>query len=442
MLRPVIFCLIAAFSLNLNASVNIPKAPQSETVLLKGATVHPISKPKIQNGWVLLKDGKIRNIGSAKENTPKADRVIDLTGKHLYPGLIAANSSLGLVEVGAVRSTDDQTEVGLVNPNVKAQVAVNPDSELFPVTRANGVLFALTVPQGGLVTGRSALLQLDGWTWEEMTLASPVGLHVQWPDMRHGTGQFNSELEDAKEFEKQLQQTLKLLRNTFEQAKAYHQARTAGRGKLDSRWEAMRPVFAGKMSVYAHANDIRQMNHAMHLAKEFGFQLVIVGGQDAWRIADTLKAEKVAVIISPIHTVPLRRWDAYDAQFTNAAKLFDAGVEFCIAHAGGGFAASNQRNLPYHAATAAAFGLPKEEALKAITLYPAQILGVADRIGSIEVGKDATLFVSNGDPLEIGTQVEKAYIEGREIDLSSRHTRLYEKYQEKYRQLRGESKKD
>ncbi|TDJ33831.1 MAG: imidazolonepropionase [Gammaproteobacteria bacterium] len=424
------------------ASENIPPPPQGEPVIIRGATLHTVSGEVIENGHLSFEDGRITAIGANDGSPVSADiNVIDLSGKHIYPGLIAANTVLGLVEINAVRATRDYAEPGTINPNVKANEAVDPDSELFPVARANGILVALSVPQSpgnsqtgatGLITGSSAVLQMDGWTWEDMTVKSPAGVHVIWPEIR-------SVPPDDKEAQKALGARLKALNDAFAEAHSYSQAHAAGSlTKTDLRWEAMLPVFAGDIPVFVHANDVRQIRGALELAGKFDVKLVIVGGIDAWRVADELKAADAAVIVSPVHTVPLRRWEPYDTPFTNASKLAAAGVRFAIAGDGSAFGSANARNVPYNAATAAAHGLSRDDALKAITLYAAEILGVDNRLGSLEAGKDATFIVTDGDPLEITTNVERAWIQGREIDLSSHHTRLYEKYQEKYRQLETE----
>lgn len=427
------FLLLASTAM---ASPNVPAPPQSEPILITGATIHTVSGATIARGQLLFDDGRIEAIAGPDEAVDVPDIVIDLSGRHVYPGLIGANTTLGLVEIEAVRATVDVTEPGPVNPNARAEVAVNPDSELIPVARANGVLVALTVPQAGargLIVGTSAAIELDGWTWEDMTLKAPVGLHIVWPNMR-----ISDDVPDErrKELENRLEESLETLRASFEAAEAYRVARGAGGAiDIDVRWEAMLPVLERKLPVFAHANDLVQIRHAVKTADEHGFRLVIVGGADAWRVADLLAEKDVAVIVSNVHRLPARRWEDYATPFENPAKLAAAGVRFAIAGAGSTFAAAHERNLPYEAATAVAHGLGKEEALKSVTLYPARILGIDDRLGSLEVGKDATFIVTDGDPLEIATHVERAFIEGRELDLSTRHTTLYRKYQEKLRQL-------
>lgn len=417
------------------ASPNVPEPPQSGSILFTGATIHTVSGTAVAGGKLLVRDGRIESVDGA-EAPLSADTTIDLAGLHVYPGLISANTALGLVEIQAVRATLDVTESGPVNPNARAEVAINPDSELLPVTRANGVLVALSVPQAGrqsLILGRSAAIELDGWTWEEMTVKAPVGLHIAWPSLR-----VPDDLPDERrrELEKRRDERLELLHTSFEEAAAYRKAREAGTiEEIDLRWEAMLPVFTGELPVFAHAEDLMQLRHALRLKDEFGFELVIVGGADAWRIATVLAEKNVAVIVGGTHLLPQRRHEGYSTAFENPARLLAAGVRTAIASPGGTFTAPHERNLPYEAATAVAHGLDHDEALKAVTLYPAQILGIDDRLGSLEPGKDATFFVTDGDPLEITTQVRRAFIEGRELDLTNRQTTLYEKYRERLRQV-------
>ncbi|WP_218082758.1 amidohydrolase family protein [Anthocerotibacter panamensis] len=412
----------------------IPAPPQTRPILLTGGTIHPVSGPVLENAQILLEAGKIRAVGQNLAAPPGAE-VVEVKGKHIYPGLIAANTVLGLVEIGAVRATVDQIEPGAINPNVRAEVAVNPDSELFPVTRSNGVLTALTVPQtrNGLLAGTSALLKLDGWTWEQMTLKAPVGLDIFWPDLviTHDPRFPRSPEDQQKDIDERMTQ----LREAFASARAYQKAKQGSPTPINSdlRWEAMIPVLEGKLPVFIHADEVKQIESAIQWADQEKVKIVLVGGKDAWRVTGLLKARDIPVIVSDILSLPLRRSDPYDASFTTPLKLQQAGVRFCIA-AGGD--THLERNLPYHAATAAAYGLPKDEALKAITLYAAQILGMGARLGSLEAGKDATLIVTTGDPLEITTQIEQAYIEGRPIDLTNRQTRLYDKYRQKYEQLK------
>ncbi len=435
----IIAMLVTSLPLqSLHASDQIPAKKQDHPIALIGGTIHPVTGPTIEHGIIVFVDGKITAIGMDAEMTDDTERIY-IEGRHVYPGLIAANTELGLVEINAVRATRDFSEVGDVKPNVRAEVSINPDSELLPVTRANGITLAHTLPTGGLIGGTSALIALDGWTWEDMTLKAPVGLVIEWPQMtiNRSPQARKSEEEQIKERDEQLNR----LRDAFTEARAYLKAKEAESQKgvpyhdSDLRWDAMIPVLKKEIPVLIDADDIKQIQAALDWSLNEDLKIVLLAGQDVWMVADLLKERNIPVIIKGTHKLPLRRWEPYDLPFTVPQKLHEAGVKFCIAGTGGSFEAPHERNLPYHAATAAAYGLPKEEALKAITLYPAEILGVADRIGLLEIGKDATLIVTSGDPLEITTQVEYEFIQGRNIDLSSRHTELYKKYYIKYQQM-------
>ena len=416
---------------SLYANDELPAPPQAQPVMLHGGTIHPVTGPDI-TGDLLLDHGKIAAVGRDLL-VPAEARMVDVTGKHLYPGLISAHTALGLTEIQSVRGNADFAEVGAINPNTRAQVVVDADSELFPVARANGILTALIVPKtaDGLISGVSSLLHLDGWTWESMTVKADVGLHVFWPELRiDHDPRFPISPDDQQ---KSIDARLRRLRETFAAARAYQQAADSGHaGRTDLRLAALAPALRGELPVFVHADTVRQIEDAVRWADEGKLRLVLVGGQDAWRVADLLKEHDVPVIVSPVDAIPLRRWEAYDTAYANPAKLHAAGVRFCIANSGSDFDAAHDRNLPYQAGQAASHGLPREEALRAVTLYPAQILGVGDRLGSLETGKDATLIVTTGDPLEVATQVEAAYIDGRPVDLSNRQTRLYEKYRQKY----------
>jgi imidazolonepropionase-like amidohydrolase len=413
------------------ASDTLPAPPQAKPIAIKGATIHPVSGPDIPSGTIVFENGKIIAIG-ADAAIPSGAEVVDGTGKHVYPGLINANTVLGLVEIGAVRATVDVEESGAINPNVRSITSVNPDSELIPVARAAGVLTALSVPEGGLLSGQSAVLRLDGWTPEEMTVLSPAAMHLRWPNL---TIDRNPRArKTVKDQQKEMEKAQKQIRDAFQIARSYWQARKnpAPDFKSDLRWEALMPVFDGKMPLFVHAGSLAQIQAALAWSKEMQLKIVLVDGDDAWRVASQLKENDVPVILGPATSLPSRRDDDYDAGWTNAAKLQAAGVRFCIASNGRG-AETNERNVGYEAGLAAGYGLPKDEALKAVTIYPAQILGVSDRLGSLEKGKAATLLVTNGDPLDFPTQVEAAFIDGRKLDLSNRQTRLRDKYREKYR---------
>jgi imidazolonepropionase-like amidohydrolase len=432
-LAAIALSLAAAPALHAQNTITRPAPVAERPVVLVGATLHPVAGPVVEGGALRFEAGRITALGATVDTTDA--EVVDLAGRHVYPGLIAGSSVLGLVEVQAVRATNDTAEVGAINPNARAAIAVNPDTELVPVTRANGVLAALVHPvagQQGVMTGTAAVLQLDGWTAEDMTVRDGVGVHVEWPSLMLPDFLPPALVEATRKAQVDKR---KALETAMEEARSYRVAKDAGAlTRPDLRWEAMLPVLRGEKPVLVSANDLESIEDALDFTARHQLKMVLLGGLEAWRVAALLKARDIPVIVGGTHLLPLRRSDPYDAAYRNPAVLQAAGVRFAISGPGDTFSVSNERNLPYHAATAVAYGLPADEALKAITLYPAQILGVADRLGSLEPGKDATFFVADGDPLENSTTIERAWIGGRPVDLSSRHTRLNEKYRAKYGQ--------
>jgi imidazolonepropionase-like amidohydrolase len=433
LLAMVVLCSSAAL-----ASDAIPAAKQKKPIALIGGTIHTVSGAIIENATILFDKGKIVALGTIVTIPADAER-ISVTGKHVYPGIIDSYTSMGLTEIGSVRGTIDQAETGLINPNVRAEVAVNPESELIPVARSHGVTVVATMPSGGLISGLGAALMLDGWTWEDLTLKHGLGLIVNWPSMVYvPSTRFRVTKE---EWQKQRDDQLKALRDAFASARAYMIARGAEKQKgvpahdSDPRWQAMIPVLQGTIPVFVQANEMTQIQSAISWAEAEGVKLVIVGGRDAWFVRGQLKAKDIPVIITDIQSPPSRIWQGYDEVYTLPMRLQQAGIRFCITGDGD---PSNSRNTAYHAANAAAYGLSKDEALKSVTLYAAQILGIADKVGSLEVGKDATLIVTTGDPLEPPTITETMFIQGKKIDLNDKHKQLYNKYLQKYRQLKGE----
>jgi len=402
-------------------------ALSAETVALVGGTIHPIAGLDIANGTVLFVDGKITAVGAAVA-VPAGARVVDVTGKHVYPSLLPAATQLGLTEISAVRATVDVAEIGEINPEAHADLAMNFDSELLPVTRSAGVLVAGVTPTGGIVSGSGAAMKLDGWTREDAAIRAPAYVTVTWPSLaidRSPTARFSARVQ-----EKRRDEAVAKLKDVFAEARAYGKARTAeGRAGIprhdaDARLEALQPALEGKIPVLVIADRLSQIRAALAWAKDENLKIVIGGGRDAWRAAGELAAAGVPVVLDPVIGLPTRADEPYDAPFANAAALAKAGVQVAINEGDAQFV----RNLAHHAAVAMAYGLPREKALAAITLEPARILGVADRLGSLEPGKDATLFVSDGDVLDLRSRVVAAYLDGRPLDLSDRHKRLYERY--------------
>ena len=432
-------CLWLAPTPATQAHDNLPGKAPTGPVVISGATIHTVSGMDISNGRLRFENGRIVAVGGIEVSIAGAT-VIDAGGQQLYPGFIAAEGTLGLAEVAAVRATVDVSEVGANNADIRAEVAVNPDSEIIPVTRANGVLLALSEPgssSGNVIAGRSALLRLDGWSSEDMVVKAPVALHVSWPG-----GEIPSWLPaPAQDAARAAQKSSRdALQKAFEDARRYSAARQSNAVlAADRRLEAMQAAVTAQQPVFFHADDAQSIQESLDFAREFALKAVIVGGADAWQLTDVLKADDVPVILSGLLRLPQQRGDSVDSIFSGPARLSEAGVRFAISNGGGAFDTSNLRNLPYHAASAVGFGLPHQEALRSITLYPAQILGVADRYGSLAEGRSATLFLSDGDALEPASNVLRAWIDGREIDLSSRQTRLYDKYRQKYPETRDDS---
>lgn len=429
-MRSLILLLLMLLPAAVVASDQIPGAPQKQPIALLGATVHTVSGDDIAGGTVLFVDGVITAVGVDVVIPPDAQR-IDITGKHVYPGMIDGASVIGLSEIRAVRASNDYDEVGAVTPEVRADVAVDPDSEHFPVARANGVTATLAIPTGGLISGRGALLRMDGWTVEDLVIKTPAALVVNWPPMyiNRREGAKPTPAEQIKRRDAQIQQ----LGDTFATARAYGKARQANDGTAhDLRAEALLPVLSGELPVLVTVNNVRQVQAALDWSEAEGVRLIIAGSGDIWRAGAELAARQVPVIYHNTYSLPTRADDPYDAAYTAPNKLFEAGVLFCFAHT---WEPAFIRYLPEEAGRAAAYGLPRAEALRAVTLNPARIFGVDDRLGSIDVGKEATLVVTDGDLLELTTHVELEFIGGRQVDLSSHHTQLYDKYRSKYERL-------
>ncbi len=398
--------------------------------LIEHADVYPVSRAVMMDTAVLIDAGKIKAIGADALTQAGSATRVDATGLRLYPGLISANSSLGLIEIEAVRATVDTAEVGAVNPNALAQVAVHADSDLLPVARAGGVLTALSVPRGDLIAGQSALINLAGWNYEDMTVKPSVAMHIYWPSVRMPAWLPKPVIEQAT---KAAAENLRVLDATFGDAIAYRaKAKANQAGARDLRLEALQPVLNGELPLFIHANELTQIRGALAFAAKYKLKLTLVGALDGWRVADELKAANVQVILGSPFNAPMRRSESYDVQYSAAAKLNAAGVKIAIAGDGGGMDASLEKNLAYLAAQSAAFGLPADQALRAITLSAAEILGVSDRLGSIDVGKDANLILVRGDVLEITSPIRRIFIAGVDTPMTSRHTELCERYQGRY----------
>lgn len=414
----------------------IPGEEQKRPIILKGGILHTVSTYVFEGYDILFSKGKIVRIEKNIMASPETD-VYDVFGKHIIPGYIAPITRIGLVEIGLVKQTRDFAERGSFNPNVKANVSYNPDSDLIPITRSNGVLVVNSVPAGGRISGQSSVMMLDGWTWERATLKHPSGLHINWPSMRinYGANVKKSEKQQKEEIQKSIRDLDHMVRDV----RAYFQrikqrSRIAGeRQKSDLRLESMIPFVVEKKKIFIHADEARQIKSAVEWAKKNDLKIIIVGGSDSWRLTDLLVKNNIPVVIDQVEKIPTRRFEPIHLPYKLPFLLKQAGVQFCLNTIIGYPNDGNIRNLPNEAMRAAAYGLDKSEALRSITLSTAEILGVDDMIGSLDIGKDATFFISETPPMEMNPKILMAFIQGNEVDLNNHQKMLYKKYQEKYR---------
>ena len=411
--------------------VHLAKVSWGQPVIYRAKKVHATPVLTYQPGEILVEGGKIKAIGKSVKKPAKC-KIIEWKELEIYPGLISPGASLGLAEINALRPTRDEREVGSHTPEVEAWVAINPDSELIPVARANGIAHALVVPMGGTISGTSGLIALDGWGVEEMAVKKKVALHLWWPG--HGislpSSMGNSETKSIDDQVKERKSRIREIDEFFDQAEAYRNAREAKVANFSKipGWEAMLPVLSRKLPLMIHADDIRQIKAAVEWAIKRDYRYVLSGGRDAWKLADWLAEKKTAVVYRHIFSAPSQRNQPHDRQYRAPAILAKAGVPLSIGLPLGAWSAANQRNLPYHVAQAIAYGLPREKALASITLEPAKLMGVDNRLGSLEIGKDATFLSCSGDLFDLRSSVKHLILSGREVNMGSRHTRLYERY--------------
>ncbi len=406
-----------------------------KSVLIMNATAHIGNDNVIENSIIGLKGGKILLVADAKTaNFDKTtyDEVIDATGKHVYPGIIAPNSTLGLTEIESVRATNDFRETGTTLPNVRSLIAYNTDSKIIPTVRSNGILLAQITPRGGLVSGTSSVVALDGWNWEDAAYKTDDGIHINWPTIQSRKfldedNLFPGPFEKNKDYIKQTE----VLKKLFADAKAYNEL--AVKEEANLRFEAMKGLFNGTQTLFIHSNTVKEMVEAINFVVLNKISKVaIVGGKETWMITDLLKQHNISVVIARVHDLPTYPEDDIDLPYKLPYLLQKAGILFCLNNEGD-MEAMGARNLPFLAGTAAAYGLTKEQALKSITLNTAKILGIDKTVGSIEQGKDATIFISTGDALDMmGNNVERAFVKGNNIDLNNDQKMLYEKYKTKY----------
>lgn len=405
---------------------------QHKSVLLLNGTAHLGTGEVINHSLIGIKNGKIVAVANALTITPNKsdyDTVIDIEGKHVYPGMIAMDVPIGLIEIDAVRATRDANETGNFNPNARTIIAYNTDSKIIPTVTSNGVLMAQVTPRGGIISGSSSLVKLSGWNWEDAALKIDEGIHLHWPRSFRRGGWWAEPA--ATERENKYVESVNEIEKFFKEAKAY--LVQINPTQKDLRFESMRGIFDGKQNLYVHCDYAKEITGAINFCRDLKIaKLVIVGGYDSWMLTDMLKENKVAVVLRRLHELPLRPEDDVDLPFKIPFLLQKAGVLFCLGN-GGDHEAAQTRNIPFLAGTAAAYNLTKEEALMSVTLNAAKILGMEKQIGSLEVGKDATLFVSMGDALDMkSNQVILTYIKGQSIPVKNFQYDLYQKYMKKY----------
>lgn len=424
-----IISTVALFSGIALAQRPVPATPQKQAILIVGATAHLGNGQVIANSAIGFENGKLTLVADAttiRFDRSKYGKIYDATGKHVYPGFIAPDTRLGLVEIEAARATVDYADLGVYSPNLRTLVAYNTDSEIIPTVRSNGVLLAQVAPEGGSISGRSSVMQLDAWNWEDAAFRADDGIWLNWPSMR-SFGGFGSGSPDFKKNE-QYNKDVQALRAYFEEAQAY--AAQASPAVKNLKMEAMRGLFSKKQALYVRTSNAKTIQEAVLFAESFGIQVVVAGAEDSWMVADFLKTHQVSVILGLTQSLPSRDDADVDQTFKTAALLYEKGVPFAFTSNG----SWRQRNLPFQAGQACGFGLPKEAAVSAITLQAAKIMGIDQACGSLEVGKDATLFISEGDALDMRTCiVTAAFIQGRELNLDNKHKQLGRRFEEKYK---------
>jgi imidazolonepropionase-like amidohydrolase len=426
----ILFAALIAFPVFAQDDIS-PAKQYNGLIIIKNATVHTGTGEILLNTTIIINKGKIEKIGSGISIPPGEVKVYDATGKDVYPGLILSNTNTGLKEIAnQVRGTDDYRELGDLNPNVKSIVAYNTDSRIINTLRSNGILLANIVPVGSLLTGSSSVVQFDAWNWEDAVYKMDNGIHFNMPSLLIRPNRFGQQRGDQPQADplKQALEKIDMVKSFFMQAKAYYQSVKPADTNL--KFESVKGLFDKSQRLYIHCNIVKEILIAIDFVKEFNFDVTVVGASESFQVANLLKQNNISVILGQLHSLPTLDDDDVDQPFKTPAILQKAGVLFAITDED---ETTTGRNLVFNAGTACSYGLTKEEALQAITLNAAKILGIADKTGSIEVGKDANIIISEGDILDMRSSVVvKAFIQGRDIDLKDKHKELYEKYKQKY----------
>jgi imidazolonepropionase-like amidohydrolase len=419
------------FSTTALAQIPTPAPAQQKPMMITGATVHTGNGQTIENATVAFENGKISYVGnssSAPSDKSKFE-IINATGKHIYPGFIFTNTQLGLEEISSVRATMDSDEQGDLNPNVRSQISFNTDSEIIPTYRFNGILLAEVAPTGGIISGTSSVMQLDGWNWEDATHTKDVSIHINWPSINRRRFDFET-FSQVNEPNADYAKNVDEINNLFNEALGFSKLNSK---PVNLKLEALQGLFTGSQSLIIHASTGKEIIESVKFAQNHGVKrMAIVAADEALKVAPFLKENSIPVIVPTVHSLPARIDDAMDLPYAIPGLLSKAGVAVVFSHQTDEML-SRGRNLPFYAGTAIAYGMDKEEALKGLTLYPAKILGIDKVTGTIEVGKDATLFISDGDALDFRTnRVTDAFIIGKRTILNNKQQELYDRYSKKY----------
>ncbi len=403
-----------------------PAKAHEGVLSIAGGTLHIGNGEVVENGIVVIQNGKITYAGpmASAPSLPEG-RTILAKGKDIYPGMVALNTQLGLVEIGAVRATRDGSEIGTFNPSIRSIIAYNTDSKVIPTIRSNGILTAQIVPQGNVMPGQSSMVQLDAWNWEDAALALDNVLHLNWPRAYRRTGSWPNfgPIKPNDNYAKSMTQ----IEDFMNQAKAY--ASMSSPKATNLKFETLKGVFSGDKKIFVRTDNAKSMIHAVNMMKSYGIDPVIVGGAEAHLILDFLKENNVSLILNQTQRLPRRDENDVDLPFKLPRILHEAGITFALSMPG----FYEVRNLPFQAGQAVGQGLPYEKAVEAVTLTPARIAGVDNMLGTLENGKDGTLIISEGDVLDMRTsKITHAFIQGRAVDLDNKQSALYRKFTDKY----------
>nr|WP_299033469.1 amidohydrolase family protein [uncultured Tenacibaculum sp.] len=426
----LIYSLVCFLFLGNMLAQQTPAPKQTQDYSIEGATAHLGNGEVIENSLIMFSNGKIKFVGSAKMKIARMGTVIDAKGKHVYPGFIAANTSLGLAEIDAVRATRDVDEVGTMLPHIRSIIAYNTESKVVETMRPNGVLMAQVAPRGGVISGTSSIVQLDAWNWEDASIKTDDGIHMNWPNA-FSRGRWWMGEDPGLKPNKNYQKNIEEFKDFFANAKSYL---ASNKSTKNLPYESLQGVLNGSQKMFVHVSGKKGIADAVNTCKELGIKnIVIVRGQEAEKVADLLNANNIPVILERAHRLPNGEDTDYDRPYRAAKILADAGILVGLGMEGE-MERMSTRNLPFYAGTYAAYGLDKEKAVQLITGNNAKILGIDDKVGTLEVGKDATLFISEGDALDMRTNIlNEAFIQGRKISLESHQTKLWKRYSDKYK---------